>query len=406
MADDIITSLDKYFKIALDARLHPLASADLAGQVHEHRVRIEHLRDDIPAPQWFSGEVFNAYCDLLRETFCAPGEDVEDDLAVALLPLEFAVALRDQATAQTSDIALDPRNFAEGIDGSNFFRYRAIFIPIHFDDHYTLAIVEPHDQVIKHFDSLQPAAHFTLADAACAMLGRPPIISGNGANAQFDYIKAWVRGLVGHEDYKSFTAVSVEMAPQQASLSGDCAVLVLLEMRLLLAEIDLDDLQYLEDEEMGQLGVEFRYRIMAELVCQKLNPTMQDLPPWHGVNITYPIIHANAAAGRRGRNEETTDLAEVVHFYPPKPAESVKHVMNVSELLALVLSSLPLPELCTVTNVCRRFRNRVSHCGVRTKQLLFLALDPASLHDMAYIIEKGDTENEVEHLSLTKITVS
>lgn len=279
MADNIITSLDNHFKIALDARLHPLASADLAGQVHEHRVRIDHLRDNITTPQLFSGEVFNAYCDLLRETFCAPGEDVEDDLPVALLPLEFAVALRDQAISHTTDIALDPRNFAQGIDGNNFFRYRAIFIPIQSEDHYTLAIVGPHSQIIKHFDSLQPAAQFTLADAGGTMLGQPPIISGKGANARFDCIKAWVRDHVGHEGYKSFTAVPVEMAPQQASLSGDRAVLVLLGMRLLLAEVDLEDLQYLEDEEMGQLVVEFRYRIMAELVCQKLNPTMQDLPP-------------------------------------------------------------------------------------------------------------------------------
>ncbi|KAI7279161.1 hypothetical protein KC345_g5534 [Hortaea werneckii] len=248
MADHIITSLDRHFKIALDARLHPLASADLAEQVHEHRVGIEHLR-------------------------------VEDDLAVALLPLEFAVALRDQAIAHTSDVALDPKNFAEGIDGSNFFKYRAIFIPIQFEDHYTFAIVEPHGQVIKHFDSLQPAAQFTLADVARAMLGQPPIISGNGANARFDCIKAWVRGLVGHEEYKSFTAVSGEMAPQQPSVSGDHAVLVLLGIRLQLAEIDLDDLLCLENEKMRRLVVEFRYRIMAELICQKLNPRMQDLPP-------------------------------------------------------------------------------------------------------------------------------
>ncbi|KAK5718465.1 hypothetical protein LTR15_008195 [Elasticomyces elasticus] len=263
------------FKAALDARLFSLATVTLATQpANGHQVKIEHLRQDIPAPAWFSWEVMNSYIDLLRSAFCPESSaDEHAELPLAMMPLQFFKGLCDAASGP-SETALDPAEYSQGINNTNFFEHRAILIPVYHGAHFSLVYVMPHSNVIRHFDADAPPLSESSKLSTKEKLSSPE-------RTALEVVGGWVKSLVTQEAWDLFNLVIERGAPRQAGGSGDCGPLLLLEMRFLAcgAAQNVYGLAELSDNEMGQLCINFRYRIMAELICQKLNPKIRDLPP-------------------------------------------------------------------------------------------------------------------------------
>jgi hypothetical protein len=276
----IITRMTDEVKHTLEARLHPLTSTDTPpASSLRHSFKLEHLRSEIPTPAWLSTEVSNAYCDLLRAAL-TPSAEEEEALPVAVMPLTFFSAISGAAHDLSGRVLLDAQEYSQGITSDNFNAHATIYVPLFHESHFALVVISTADGLIMYFDSFLPTRQTsisTLHEILC-MLNRDEEPEAKDP-IPLTVVGAWVKNLVGEEEYARYTSLVVNNAPQQASGSGDCGPLVLLELRLLLADDHLEDLGQVKGKEMAALCEDFRYLIMAELVCQKLNPRLADLPP-------------------------------------------------------------------------------------------------------------------------------
>lgn len=267
--------------MALPPVLQPLSDAwlDTLKEIEDSNERVEVSKD----PRLYEPQTHETYANKVRNFIITASESahllrsgmlISDEPIIEYTKMmnEELVEVADEDEAllispafmQLIKYALDRKEDLPPLSnckGSRFtmthdrlFKFTRIVYPGHDGVHFTLILILPQQWEVVVYDSLN---------------------EGDGWEHKATEVLRWITRIVGEEEGKKFKVKNSRSALQQAPGSKDGSIMTKLHLRFLSLGLEVPALP--EGVSMEKVERNFRRRVAAELLANKLNPTDDDV---------------------------------------------------------------------------------------------------------------------------------